>query len=596
MGTTRRRMLLACLAVLLGALLSAAPAGAVITGSSITAPGAGSELFYNADTGSGSVTVRGTVQGATAGGLGDLLCYRSGDTVADPVATGINVSSGAFAAVASLVNIRGEACRLALVPAGKTPTGPAAAPFAGPSVSVSEMLSHSSVGNLYGYYILSGTLPWSFAFSSLGECAINSSYATDPASLGSFPLFSSNACLRQANTVSPAAPTRSALLIDGLNAYLPGSIGPKPTLAGQPGFEPLAYSATFDATHDTVTISETDVPVICDPPATYPATVLTCQSMHDSGVQIEQTTTLLPGGLVARVTEHLTSVDGRAHAVDALFGQSISSPGAGQTPGLEFPGQTSFATHAKPDSFATFGPGPGSIIAIGTPTSAPAVSNPIGAITYNRPPTSADFISATGSATATFLMHYADAVPAEGSILYDWSFSQASSPAVLAQLEQRERNRMAAPTVAITRPGTGSRFSAARVQVLGTVADNVGVASLAVNGRAVAPAANGTFSTVVTLRPGRNLITATASDATGNVTNAQVSVTFALPGCRVPKLKGASLTSARRALSRAHCRVGKVTRARSRTVRSGRVIASRPGSGAKRSNGTKINPVVSRGP
>src|SRR5450755_2881847 len=139
MGTTRRRILLACLAVLLGALLSAAPAGAVITGSSITAPGAGSELFYNADTGSGSVTVRGAV-----------------------------------AAVASLVNIRGEACRLALVPAGKTPTGPAAAPFAGPSVSVSEMLSHSSVGNLYGYYILSGTLPWSFAFSSLGECAINS--------------------------------------------------------------------------------------------------------------------------------------------------------------------------------------------------------------------------------------------------------------------------------------------------------------------------------------------------------------------------------------------------------------------------------------
>ena len=114
--------------------------------------------------------------------------------------------------------------------------------------------------------------------------------------------------------------------------------------------------------------------------------------------------------------------------------------------------------------------------------------------------------------------------------------------------------------------------------------------------RAVAPAANGTFTTVVTLRPGRNLITATASDATGNVTSAQVSVTFTLPGCRVPKLKGKSLTTARRALSQAHCRTGKVTRAHSRTVRSGRVIASRPGSGAKRTNGTKINLVVSRGP
>ena len=67
--------------------------------------------------------------------------------------------------------------------------------FAGPAISVSDQFSHSSAGNMFGYFILSGTLPWSYAFQSLGECPVNSSFATDPSTLGSFSLFVGNGCL-----------------------------------------------------------------------------------------------------------------------------------------------------------------------------------------------------------------------------------------------------------------------------------------------------------------------------------------------------------------------------------------------------------------
>ncbi len=65
--------------------------------------------------------------------------------------------------------------------------------------------------------------------------------------------------------------------------------------------------------------------------------------------------------------------------------------------------------------------------------------------------------------------------------------------------------------------------------------------------------------------------------------------------CKVPKLRGATLAAARRALSRAHCDVGKVTRRKSAKVATGRVISSSPGAGSKHRARTRVNLTVSRG-
>jgi hypothetical protein len=392
--------------------------------------------------------------------------------------------------------------------------------------------------------------------------------------------------------VFPDVGARSGLEVDGLNAYAPGAIS---SLTGEAGFNPLAYSSAFNAAHDTVTITETNHPMICDPPGGYPPTSSTCPALHDSGLQIQQTSTLLPGGQVARVTQRVSSVDGRSHTIDALFSQSVQAQASGEVPGFEFPGQGSFASHAVPDTFSVFPPGPSSIIVLSDAVAGPATSNPIGAITYDRPPISADFLSSAGNQTATFLMHYLDTVPASGSVVYDWSYSQAASGTTLAPLERVERDRFTAPTIRINHPRSRLVTGNRHLSVSGTASDNVGLTSVTVNGHQVGTSATGVYATVTALRPGRNVITVVATNQAGNATTASVTVTYRPPPCRVPKLQGKTVAAARIALTNAGCVAGKITKIRSRTIRKGRVISSRPAPGTRHRPFTKVGLVVSRG-
>ncbi len=66
--------------------------------------------------------------------------------------------------------------------------------------------------------------------------------------------------------------------------------------------------------------------------------------------------------------------------------------------------------------------------------------------------------------------------------------------------------------------------------------------------------------------------------------------------CVVPKLKGKTLKAARKALRRAGCAAGKVTKRYSRKVRRGRVMAHRPAVRSRRPAGSKVSLVVSKGP
>jgi hypothetical protein len=60
------------------------------------------------------------------------------------------------------------------------------------------------------------------------------------------------------------------------------------------------------------------------------------------------------------------------------------------------------------------------------------------------------------------------------------------------------------------------------------------------------------------------------------------------PQCTVPKLKGASLAVAKSVLPLVNCKVGKVTKAKSKSVSKGDVISTNPGSGKKLAAGTKV--------
>jgi PASTA domain-containing protein len=68
-----------------------------------------------------------------------------------------------------------------------------------------------------------------------------------------------------------------------------------------------------------------------------------------------------------------------------------------------------------------------------------------------------------------------------------------------------------------------------------------------------------------------------------------------LGSCRVPKLRGKALLGARQEIARANCRLARVRRSYSTTVKRGRVISQKPKPGKVLPNGGKVELVVSLG-
>jgi subtilisin family serine protease len=90
-----------------------------------------------------------------------------------------------------------------------------------------------------------------------------------------------------------------------------------------------------------------------------------------------------------------------------------------------------------------------------------------------------------------------------------------------------------------------------------------------------------------------------ARDNAGNWTDTVVLGPFVITGvapvCNVPRLRNLTVVGAKRLLVKRGCRLGRVTRAYSRRVRRGRVIAQKRTPGLRLKRGTKIAVVLSRG-
>ena len=63
----------------------------------------------------------------------------------------------------------------------------------------------------------------------------------------------------------------------------------------------------------------------------------------------------------------------------------------------------------------------------------------------------------------------------------------------------------------------------------------------------------------------------------------------------MPNVVGKTLSAARRALARKHCRLGRIGHAFSTKRKKGLVISQKPRAGARRASGAKVNVVVSKG-
>jgi plastocyanin len=106
-----------------------------------------------------------------------------------------------------------------------------------------------------------------------------------------------------------------------------------------------------------------------------------------------------------------------------------------------------------------------------------------------------------------------------------------------------------------------------------------------------------TATTSTTSTTGATATTGTTGATVTTETTGNPGVTATRPRrCVVPRLVRKKLAAARNLVARAGCRLGRVRRAYSSKIGSGRVLAQRPRAGARVARGTRVHVAVSRGP
>ena len=595
-----KRLGLATVGVLAVGLMLAGTARAAITGSTITTP---ADLTFSiADLDADSTfAISGTTTGANATDKVDIRCYSG--TSSSFVRGNVPLNpDGSFSVSAGLAGIDDGICRLRAIPAGTFPSD--LTPFAGPRVATGERTTDTVAGGpnagvIYDFYIWGQQRTAAFEYDSLGDCGLFGGDLFDAALEKTTETFNCNAWFDRFD--APSA-TRSGLRIDGADAYPPAAAARiNGAGAGLPG---ITYSYTLEPGTGNLAIHVSEPLVRCAD-ATYPPTIQSCATFVGTGVTDTRTISQGHDGHVSTITDVFSSTDGAAHALDLLWENDQRFHGAtGDSTQLafQFPGQSGFSKHDAGEVVA-LPAAPGTILIHmdGAPDGDPGTGQ--GAIVYDRPADSATFIYSAANVDE-FNLHQTGTVPAGGSTTFRFAYAQDYTATDLAALTDAAADPFGSPTVRISSPANGALIHASTVTVGGTAIDNVGVSSLTVAGHAVALGPGGAWSTAVALSPGANTIAAVAHDAAGDTGEAQIGVTYqpattppvkAKTKCKVPRLTGKTLKAAKKALDKAHCRAGKVTRKRSRKIRKGRVISTEPHARTQHPSGTKVKITLSKG-
>jgi hypothetical protein len=145
-----------------------------------------------------------------------------------------------------------------------------------------------------------------------------------------------------------------------------------------------------------------------------------------------------------------------------------------------------------------------------------------------------------------------------------------------------------APAIAAAAPASGPYTGGTAVTIAGT--DFVGVTGVSFGGTPAAGFGVSSESLLTAVappgKPGTVEITVTAS---GGVSAATPGSRFTYTACKVPKLVGKKLKTAKRRIRKAGCRVGRVKRRRGSRRKAARVLKQRPAAGKLRLPGAKVN-------
>ncbi len=411
------------------------------------------------------------------------------------------------------------------------------------------VLSGLNAGKLEYYYLYNSQPAGAFEYASLGGCSISESYNYDSVTYGAITGFNSesldfcNAWFSWANggtKAGQAPPTRSELRVDGIDAYVAGNafgINGMNTF-NNPGFPALSYSYSVDPATGNLSLDETDQVVRCSPGGVFPPDPAHCASFVPTGVQVNMHIVQNEAGRVAEVVQRFQSTDNAPHTVDALENNDFYHRGKDGELGFPWTG-SGMQPYTTPGQVVA-GPsaaGPGSFFVKGS-ASVPDGSQaaPQGQVTFSNPPSSETIVATTNNSVNTIPsaaiswvdLHYALTIPAGGSVPLGFSYSNAFTGAQAAS-DAAAAQSLFRPTVSIASPQNGIDTAQPTVNVSGRAGDATGLGAVTVNGRSVAVAGDGAWSTVVGLTPGLNTITAVAGNVFGNRAQAQTTVVYVPP-------------------------------------------------------------------
>ncbi|HEX6713053.1 MAG TPA: PASTA domain-containing protein, partial [Thermoleophilaceae bacterium] len=584
------------------------------------------------------------VAGTTSGGLGDvdLRCYYGSKA---PVLATVAVSNGSFSTDLvldqTLINKLGTPhpfCMLRAVPTGTIPSAPPDMPsvwegvFVGWGKAETDLLGSGFGANpadtQWDFFLSRAQSGAMNDFYSMGSCGLCDTYLFLPGSLFvSNPIWWANAGLFNSVNDNPG---RTSVRIDGAGAYTAANVRydiQGTELADNPGIPAVSETHSVDPGTGNLTVTERGRYVWCaEDRSVYPPTDQSCASFADTGVAYERSIETRDSGHAVTIVDHWKSVDGKPHELDAIYDDTERSTNAAIS---GHQGQVNFTW--TQDGFKTYT----TSTQVPLPPSYPATmlvktdaSTGVGG--DNKNPFGAEVFSSTisdlkllhtgiaANATGEWQPRYEQTIPADGEITIATAYVHDYVLASVQSKAQAATTALTPPTVHIDTPVDGSTVDAASVHVSGTAKSADGEFNARVNGVLATTDPAGSWSADVPLSEGSNRILVSVANDIGVVTNAVVNVTRPGPAapaaaapesapstapvavaarpvrCVVPKLRGKTLAKAKGLLKKAHCRLGKVARKASTSVKPGRVVKTRLKAGSRHRAGTRVRVTIAK--
>jgi hypothetical protein len=529
---------------LLSALVFAGPASAAFTATQVTTPANLSHPLSNQDSASATLHIAGTATGT--GTTVDIVCVfpQGGASVLQNT---VDASSGAFSADIPVSNVPSQPCVIRALPPGvdvATQAPNQSTPWGG-SIILPGYRQTRHLGNdttpVWDVQLGNTKSGGVWNYDSAGACLISSSQLLDAATFDlSDSAFYCNATFFEVNNGN-MSPTRSQLVIDSKNAYVPAGASSVNTSASHfPALAPPAVA--YDQANGDLSVHYVEQVVRCTGGGNpFPANSGSCTDFEDTGVQLDSWITQNSDASATTVLQRFSATDGNVHNVDALSEQEFQHTNS--SGGYIFPWTGSaYQPYVQGATVPPPPPGSGSMFGKNDMASADgSLAGVQGAVTWAAAPESLKVTRGTSDAAgySEFELGYAKTISPSSPMWLGWSFALGDSQSGIAAAAH-DAEAAFTPRIAIASPADGTSTTEATAHVTGTASDNSGdTIAVSVNGHAATVDSGGNWSVDVPLGPGSNTLAATVTNRYGTSASASRTVTHPAAAGEVHVFRGA---------------------------------------------------------